>query len=60
MKILNLEPLKINGAAYEIKVAGVVADSIFNDTINAELLVDRLTAQLKDMAVRIGNLHANS
>ena len=60
MKILHLSPLKINKIAFEIKVAGVVADMNFIDTINAKLLVEHLTSQIKDMAMRISNLHANS
>lgn len=60
MKILHLNPLDVGGVALEIKVAGVVAEFEMNETANAEGLVDCLKMQIKDMATRIGNLHAYS
>jgi len=44
----------------EIKVAGVVADIDLKNVADAAALADHLSAQLTDMATRIGNLHAYS
>ena len=60
MKIFHLNPLDVDGIALEIKVAGVVADTALKDVANASSLADHLSAQLTDMATRIGNLHAYS
>jgi GGDEF domain-containing protein len=60
MKIFNLKPIDVDGFSLEIKVAGVVADIDLKDVANASSLADQLSAQLTDMATRIGNLHANS
>ncbi len=60
MKIFHLNPIDIDGITLEIKVAGVVADIDLKDVANASSLADHLSAQLTDMATRIGNLHAYS
>jgi hypothetical protein len=60
MKIFHLKPIDVDGIALEIKVAGVVADIDLKDAAKASSLADQLSAQLTDMATRIGNLHANS
>ncbi|MGV7223504.1 MAG: hypothetical protein ACQ9MH_18495 [Nitrospinales bacterium] len=60
MKIFHLNPIDVDGIALEIKVAGVVADIDLKDTANASSLGDHLSAQLTDMATRIGNIHAYS
>jgi hypothetical protein len=60
MKILHLKPIDFYGIALEIKVAGVVVDIDLKDAANASALADHLSAQLRDMAMRIGNLHAYS
>ena len=60
MKIFHLKPIDVDGKALEIKVAGVVADIDLKDAANAPSFVDHLSAQLTDMATRIGNLHAYS
>jgi len=60
MKIFHLNPLDVDGIALEIKVAGVVADIDLKKVANASSLADHLSAQLTDMATRIGNLHAVS
>jgi len=60
MKIFNLNPIDVDGIALEIKVAGVVADIDLKDAANASSLGDHLSAQLTDMATRIGNIHAYS
>jgi hypothetical protein len=60
MKIFHLNPLDVDGIALEIKVAGVVADIDLKDVADALSLADHLSAQLTDMATRIGNLHAVS
>jgi len=60
MKIFHLKPIDVDGIALEIKVAGVVADIDLRDAAKASSLADQLSAQLTDMATRIGNLHANS
>jgi hypothetical protein len=60
MKIFHLKPINIDGIALEIKVAGVVANIDLKDVANAASLADHLSAQLTDMATRIGNLHAYS
>jgi hypothetical protein len=60
MKILHLNPIDFYGITLEIKAAGVVADIDLRDAANASSLVDHLSAQLTEMATRIGNLHAYS
>jgi hypothetical protein len=60
MKIFHLKPIDVDGIALEIKVAGVVADIGLKDVADAASLADHLSAQLTDMATRIGNLHAYS
>ncbi len=60
MKIFHLNPIDVDGFSLEIRVAGVVADIDLKDVANASSLADQLSAQLTDMATRIGNLHANS
>jgi hypothetical protein len=60
MKILHLEPIEVDGIALEIKVAGVVVDIDLKEAASAASLADHLSAQLTDMATRIGNLHAYS
>jgi len=60
MKILHSEPIDIDGIAIEINVAGVVVDIDLKDAANASALVDQLSAQLLEMATRLGNLHAYS
>ncbi len=60
MKLLHLNPIEVDGIALEIKVAGVVADIDLKDVADAASLADHLSAQLTDMATRIGNLHAYS
>jgi hypothetical protein len=60
MKIFHLKPIDVDGIALEIKVAGVVADIDLKEVANASSLADQLSAQLTDMATRLGNLHANS
>ncbi len=60
MQILHLNPLIVNGYAYEIKVAGVATDINLEESINAKILIERLTSQLKEMTRRLSNLHANS
>ena len=60
MQILHLNPLIVKGSAYEIKVAGVATDLNLEESIDAKILLERLTSQLKEMTRRISNLHANS
>ena len=60
MKILHLNPLNVGGIAFELKVAGVATEISWEGTEDAEKLIDQLASQLKDMATRIGNLHAYS
>ena len=60
MKILHLKPIDVCGIALEINVAGVVVNIDLKEKINAESLVENLSAQLTDMATRIGNLHSYS
>ena len=60
MKIFHLNPIDIDGIVLEIKVAGVVADIDLKDVADAASLADHISAQLTDMAIRIGNLHAYS
>jgi hypothetical protein len=60
MKIFHLNPIDVDGFSLEIRVAGVVADIDLKDVANASSLADQLSAQLTDMATRIGNLHTNS
>jgi hypothetical protein len=60
MKTLYQKTIDIGGIAVEIKVAGVVADFDLKDVANASVLADHLSAQLAEMATRIGNLHAYS
>jgi hypothetical protein len=60
MKILHLKPIDVDGIAMEIKVAGVVADIDLKNVADAAALADHLSAQLTDMATKIGNLHAYS
>jgi hypothetical protein len=60
MKIFHLNPIDIDGIVLEIKVAGVVADIDLKDVADAASLAENLSVQLKDMATRIGNLHAYS
>ena len=60
MKSLHSKPIDVDGIALEIKVAGVVVDIDLKDAANASSLAEQLSAQLTDMATRIGNIHAYS
>ena len=60
MKILNLDPLDVDGIAIDIKVAGVVADIHLLEINNTSALVDYLTSQLKEMATRVSTLYSYS
>jgi hypothetical protein len=57
MRSLHLKPLHVNGVQFEVKVAGVVADIDVKETSNALQFADVLSAQLKDVATRISNIH---
>jgi hypothetical protein len=57
MRFLHREPVDVGGAPFEVKVAGVVADTDFKKTSNASDFADALSAQLTNMATRISNLH---
>ena len=60
MKILHQKPIDFNGTALEVKVAGVLVDYDLKEAANASSLADHLSAQLAEMATRIGNIHAYS
>ena len=60
MKRLHQRTIDFDGIELEIKVAGVAVDFDLKDAANASSLADDLSAQLSEMAMRIGNLHAYS
>ena len=60
MKILHQKPIDFEGTALEIKVAGVLVDYDLKEADNASSVADHLSAQLAEMATRIGNIHAYS
>ena len=60
MKTLHQKTIDFNEIPLEIKVAGVVVDFDLKDAAEASSLADHLSAQLAEMATRIGNIHAYS
>jgi len=58
LKRLHVEPLEVNGAPVEVKVAGVVTnfDAIY--TPDSDAFLDSLSKDLTHMSMRIKNIQA--
>jgi hypothetical protein len=58
MKLLNLEKLGVDGISLTVKIAGVAREYDQERTPTAEAFVKALATDLRDMVVRIKNIHA--
>jgi len=56
LELLYLEPLEANGAAFTIKMAGVVVSYDLTHTPDAEVFINELSKELMQMEIRIRNI----
>jgi GGDEF domain-containing protein len=60
MQNLHFKPLEVEGAPFNIKVAGVVGEIDINRATSATEWVESIMQNLREMAMRIRNLHVLS